>query len=252
MSTDGAYWCTRRHLLAWVLGLGAGVPVCAQQSGPTPYPTRPADWPGEGAIRVFDYMSQNRTYFWARRAMDQRALVFVGDSLTGGWTGLAKDFPQVKVANRGIGGDVTRGMLFRFGEDVLDLNPAGVVMLAGSADLSALQAPALALRNIAAMADLLKKRSPATPLILCTVPPRMNPAAPVDPARIAELNDGIKNLALARDGITVVDLHAVLTDAEGKPVPAYFASDLLHLSPAGYRAWKAELEPRLRRMGLLN
>ncbi|WP_294639498.1 GDSL-type esterase/lipase family protein [uncultured Aquabacterium sp.] len=200
---------------------------------------------------MFDYMNQNRAHFWSRRAADQRALVFVGDSLTGGWSTLAKDFPQVKTANRGIGGDVTRGMLFRFGEDVLDLNPIAVVMLAGSADLSALQAPSVALRNISAMAGMLKKRLPTTPLVLCTVPPRLNAAAPVNPARIAELNEGIKQFASSRDGVVVVDLHTALSDSEGNPVPAYFAPDLLHLSPAGYRVWKAELEPSLRRIGIL-
>ena len=56
---------------------------------------------------------------------------FVGDSLTGGWKNLAKDFPKLKVANRGLGGDVSRGALFRFKEDALDLNPKAVVIEIG-------------------------------------------------------------------------------------------------------------------------
>ena len=40
-----------------------------------------------------------------------------------------------KVANRGISGDTTRGVLIRMEEDVLSLNPSGVVLLIGTNDL---------------------------------------------------------------------------------------------------------------------
>jgi lysophospholipase L1-like esterase len=44
---------------------------------------------------------------------------------------LAKDFPNLKVANRGISGDVTRGVWYRLPEDVLDLEPSAIVLLIG-------------------------------------------------------------------------------------------------------------------------
>ena len=79
--------------------------------GPTPYPTNDKDWPGKGPIRKFGWMDDNRKYFWSQRAKDQGAIVFAGDSLTGNWKDLAKDFGSWKVANRGIGGDTSRGLL---------------------------------------------------------------------------------------------------------------------------------------------
>jgi len=58
------------------------------------------------------------------------AVVFAGDSLTRDWKDLAQaPFPDMKVANRGINGDVSRSLRFRFQEDVLDLNPKAVVIL---------------------------------------------------------------------------------------------------------------------------
>ena len=67
---------------------------------------------------------------------DQGAVVFLGDSITQGWgDDLGGVFPGVKVANRGISGDTTRGVLIRLKEDVLDLNPRAVVMLIGTNDL---------------------------------------------------------------------------------------------------------------------
>src|SRR6266576_529976 len=106
-----------RHLLVVALGLaalctsaadigpGAGATASAASasaqaaSGPTPFPKDAKDWPGKGAIRIF------------------------GDSLVGGWQQLGEDLPGVPVANRGIGGEPTRVLLFRFKEDVLDLHP---------------------------------------------------------------------------------------------------------------------------------
>lgn len=88
--------------------------------GPSPFPNDKdeAAWLGKGPIRSFGWMVDNRNYFWTQREKDQGAVVFIGDSLTGNWETLAQSFPDVKVANRGIGGDTSRGVLFRFREDV--------------------------------------------------------------------------------------------------------------------------------------
>ena len=43
--------------------------------------------------------------------------------------------PTLNVANRGISGDTTRGMLLRLDDDVLSLDPSAVVMLMGTNDL---------------------------------------------------------------------------------------------------------------------
>src|SRR5690349_7275368 len=93
-------------------------------------------------------MVGERKAFWAKREKEQGAVTFVGDSLTGGWKNLAKDFPKLKVANRGVGGDVSRGVLFRVKEDVLDLNPKAVVIEIGNNDLTAMGSAADMLSNL--------------------------------------------------------------------------------------------------------
>ena len=96
--------------------------------------------PGSGPIRRYDWFKnlwQKKRSGWAKDVeKDQNALVFLGDSITQGWgPEMGNAFPGVKVANRGISGDTTRGMLIRLQEDVLSLNPEGVVMLMGTNDL---------------------------------------------------------------------------------------------------------------------
>ena len=71
------------------------------------------------------------------------------------------------------------GPAFRFQEDVLDLNPKAVVLLIGTNDLTALGKPADAAFNISQMLDMIGKRDPSLPVVLCTTPPSDNPKAPV-------------------------------------------------------------------------
>src|SRR5207245_2239785 len=104
------------------------------KGGPAPYPKSEGDWPGVGVIRVFGFMTQNRQYFWSQRPINHRAVVFIGDSNIAGWKTLNDDFAPLRVANVGIGGDVSRGVLFRLKEDVIDLTPRAVVILIGGND----------------------------------------------------------------------------------------------------------------------
>lgn len=219
-------------------------------AGPRPYPTDAAQWPGKGVIRVFGWMVDNRREFWRQREREQGSVVFAGDSLTAGWGSLKRDFPSLPTANRGIGGDVSRGLLFRFQEDVLDLQPKAIVLLIGTNDLSAHQPPADTLSNIAAMVDMAKKRNVGVPVVLCTVPPRAHAQAPIDPARLAELNAGIKTLAGRYRGVTAVDLFEPLSERDGAIDLRYFGSDRLHLSAEGYAKWKSVLEPVLAMLGI--
>jgi hypothetical protein len=101
--------------------------------------------PGAGPIRRMDWFKalwvQKRTAWASQVRQDQGAIVFLGDSITQGWGDVGSSFPGVKVANRGISGDTTRGVLIRLQEDVISLNPRGVVLLIGTNDLEGRRPP---------------------------------------------------------------------------------------------------------------
>ena len=217
----------------------------AGSPGPSPYPTAASAWPGEGAIRVFGWMSKDRARFWQDREADQGATVLAGDSLFGGWRGAAGALSPLPVANRAIGGDTSRGLLFRFQEDVLDLAPQRIVLLIGGNDLSALQSTEQTARNIERMLDAAAARQPAPSIVLCTVTPRADPKAPVAPAEVARLNERIRAIAARRPEVTLVDLHPWFTAPDGGPDPAWFGSDRVHLSARGYERLGEALRPVL-------
>jgi lysophospholipase L1-like esterase len=228
--------------------------ICANaevRSGPTPYPTSSAKWPGRGAIRVFDWMMEYRKRFWLEQDRYRNSIVFAGDSLTANWRSLAEDFPQAKLANRGIGGEVSRGLLFRFDEDVLALRPKAIVMLIGTNDLTARQAAADTLWNIELILQMRAARQPEVPVLLCTVPPSAAPRAPVDEQQRRRLNDGLRELAAKHAGIELVDLFQALATADDAVDPRFFQPDRLHLSKLGYSRWREVLRPALVAVGAI-
>ncbi|MFT3905866.1 MAG: GDSL-type esterase/lipase family protein [Steroidobacteraceae bacterium] len=238
-------------LVAASLLLGLASASADEATGPTPYPKDQSAWPGDGAIRVFDFMNDNRRSFWKKREQSQGSVVFVGDSLIGGWKTLAQDFPGMRSANRGIGGEPTRGLLFRFQEDVLDLHPRGIVILSGGNDLSARQDADKSRTNLLAILAEIDRQTPGVPVIVCTVPPRADPKAPVDAGQLRKLNRIIMELGKGHPNVTVVDLYALLADPDGSPHADYFVADRVHLTPAGYERLRGALQPVLVKLKLL-
>ena len=70
---------------------------------------------------------------------EPRVVVF-GDSVTDVWR-LDRFFPGKPYINRGIGGQTTSQMLVRFRQDVINLQPEVVVILAGTNDIAGSTGP---------------------------------------------------------------------------------------------------------------
>jgi lysophospholipase L1-like esterase len=244
-----------RRTLLGLLGLTsllfAILPGVHAQEGPAPYPSKTdeAAWPGQGPIRVFDWMTTNREHFWTRREKDQGAVVFAGSSMMGNWKNVAAAFPHLKVANRGIGGDVSRGLLFRFKEDVLDLNPRAVVIAIGSNDLSAHTNPEVVAENVAAIIDLARAHKPGIPIVLCPVAPRENPQSPLKPGALEDYNALITSLGVTKK-VAVPDLRTPFVTPDGKQIPVYFGKDRMHLSSAGYEKLAVVIGAELKKLGI--
>src|SRR5512140_1499636 len=170
-----------RHGLLLILTFGAVVTLAQAPSGPsTESPLRiPATddgLPGAGPIRRYDWFQQRwvqRRSTWAQRVtQDQNALVFLGDSITEGWgDDFGGSFPGVKLANRGISGDTTRGVLIRVQQDVLVLHPRAVIILIGTNDLEEGADPEIAAANLKLILAKLNEQNPRMPVVLCQVFP---------------------------------------------------------------------------------
>src|SRR6185437_2218492 len=68
---------------------------------------------------------------------NENRVVFMGNSITDAWINVSPDFFKGKpYLDRGISGQTTPQMLVRFRQDVIDLNPKVVVVLAGTNDIA--------------------------------------------------------------------------------------------------------------------
>jgi len=211
--------------------------------------------PGAGPIRRYDWFRklwlERRTAWAAQVQQDQHAVVFLGDSITQGWQDqLAASFPGLKVANRGISGDTTRGLLIRLREDVLALHPAAVVLLIGTNDLGEKAEPETAAANIQLLLAELRKHNPAMPVVLCEVFPS-SPAKDRPAEKIKRLNRLLRAVVRDQPQVTLLDTWTLFAGPDGDAKPEEFP-DLLHPNATGYAKWAAALRPALATRGLLD
>ena len=235
--------------------------MAAQPAAPTPpadsrfqIPPTDAGLPGAGPIRRAEWFqkiwTERRSAWPSRGEADQHALVFLGDSITHGWgDDMGGSFPGVKAANRGIGGDTTRGVLIRLQEDVLSLHPAGVVLLIGTNDIEDHAEPGTIVGNLKLILAALEKSDPRMPNVLCEVFP--SSAEKKRPAeKIKKLNELYAEAAKGDPKVTVVDTWTLFANAQ-EDAPADQFPDLLHPNAAGYAKWAAALRPVLATLGFV-
>jgi lysophospholipase L1-like esterase len=168
-------------------------------------------------------------------AAGESRVVFMGDSITAGWK-LDQSFPGKPYINRGIGGQTSPQMLVRFRQDVIDLQPKVVIILAGTNDIAGNTGPMTLEQtegNIASMAELAAANG--IRVVLCSVLPAFDYSwAPgLTPApKIALLNAWIRGYAMAKHFV-YVDYHSAMKDERGG-LPAALSKDGVHPLPAGY------------------
>ena len=209
--------------------------------------------PGAGPIRRADWFKSvwvaHRAAWAGQMEKDQGAIVFLGDSITQGWGDVGSSFPGIKVANRGISGDTTRGVLIRLKEDVISLNPKGVVMLIGTNDLEERAEPEVIAGNVRLIVDALKAHDPTMPVVLCEVfPSSASKFRPAD--KIRKINDLYQREMADEPQVTVLDTWSLFANVHGDAKEEEMP-DLLHPNLIGYAKWAAALRPILETVGLI-
>jgi len=189
------------------------------------------DWP-----QLHYYRAENAALPAPRKG--QPRVVLFGDSITEGWgrTGSDTFFPGKGYINRGISGQTTAQMLLRFQQDVIALQPAVVVILAGTNDIAGNSGPvtqAMIEDNLHAMMALAREHGIA--VVLASVLPVSDyPWRPgVQPApKVRALNAALQRYAAAQQ-LVYLDYYTALTNRDGGLDKA-LAEDGVHPTPAGY------------------
>ncbi len=172
-------------------------------------------------------------------AAGENRVVFFGDSITDIWH-LDEYFPGKPYVNRGISGQTTSQMLVRFRQDVIDLQPKAVIVLAGTNDIAGNTGPISnedIEANLSDFAELAKAHN--VQLIFASLLPVSNytprsqeffAQRPMD--RILALNKWLKDYCSAHD-VTYLDYFSALVDDKGM-LKRDLADDGLHPNKAGF------------------
>jgi lysophospholipase L1-like esterase len=173
-------------------------------------------------------------------APGENRVVFVGDSITDYWK-LADYFPGKPYINRGIDGQTTSQMLVRFRQDVIDLHPSVLVVLAGTNDVAGVTGP---MRNqdieanYASMAELARLHH--IRVVFSTLLPVNNYMEDAKESfalrpreRILALNAWIKDYC-TKNRLVYLDYFSAVVDDKGM-LKRDLSDDGLHPNASGYK-----------------
>lgn len=178
-------------------------------------------------------------------APNENRIVFIGNSITDGWSNASPDFFAGKpYVNRGISGQTTPQMLVRFRADVIKLKPAVVVILAGTNDIAGNTGPStleMIEDNIISMAQLAKANG--IKVVLCSLLPVFDyPWKPgLEPAgKVIALNKMLKRDA-EKGGMVYADMFSAMVD-ERNGMKAEYSGDGVHPNEKGYKVMEPIVE----------
>lgn len=182
-------------------------------------------------------------------APGENRVVFMGNSITIGWIewdpGFFKDKPYV---DRGISGQTTPQMLVRFRQDVVDLKPSVVVILAGINDIAENTGPStleMIEDNLSSMCEIAKSNN--IKVVLSSVLPAnifpwrksINPAE-----KVFALNQWIKEYA-AQNNHVYLDYYTTMVDEE-MGLKKELTYDGVHPNLEGYKVMEPLAEKAIQ------
>ena len=167
-------------------------------------------------------------------------VVFYGSSTFTRWPELARCFPQIDALNLGFGGSTLAACAWFFQQLVLPHQPDALLIYAGDNDLG----DGRNAEEIVLFYDHLVGSVRASlgniPVVFVSI--KLSPARMYLRPRIEFANTCIsQRIAEAGPNSYYLDINPGMVDERGQPRPALFEADGLHLSPAGYAVWQAEI-----------
>ena len=179
-------------------------------------------------------------------------VVFLGDSITDYWK-LSDYFLHKAYSNRGIDGQTTSQMLVRFRQDVVDLHPNALVVLAGTNDVAGVTGPTRnedTEANYASMAELARLHH--IHVVFASLLPVNNYTQEAKESfalrpreRILALNAWLKDYC-AKNGLVYLDYFSAMVDEKGM-LRRDLSDEGLHPNAAGYKVMALLAEKAIAR-----
>lgn len=181
-------------------------------------------------------------------AKKEKRVVFMGNSITEGWVSKSPDFfKENNYVGRGISGQTSYQFVVRFRPDVIALNPALVVINAGTNDIAENTGPydlETTFGNIVSMVELAKANK--IKVILTSVLPAAkfswNKKITDAPDKVEALNARIEAYAKAKK-IPYVDYYKEMVSGPERALNPAYTKDGVHPTAEGYKVMEALIKP---------
>ncbi|MDA9026924.1 GDSL-type esterase/lipase family protein [Flavobacteriaceae bacterium] len=169
-------------------------------------------------------------------------IVFLGNSITSGGKDWSKRLKHPNIRNRGIGGDVTDGVLARI-DEIIYFKPKAVFLLIGINDLWNNNSPnnpsaEYIANNIIQIAQVINAETPKTKIYVQTVLPIEKEQYKTS---ILKVNEIIKANE-KENPYQIVDLYSIFVNENGL-IRKELSTDGIHLNEKGYDAWVEFIKP---------
>jgi lysophospholipase L1-like esterase len=172
-------------------------------------------------------------------------VVFVGSSSIRFWSTLQEDFPSLRPLNRGFGGSGISDVREHAERLIFAYRPRLIVLYAGENDIAAGRTARDVFEDYRAIAASVRQRLPDTRLVFVSIKP--SPLRWERAAVMREANALVAEYAARDDRLDYVDVYTPMLGADGLPRPELYVEDRLHMTPEGYRVWRAILAPVVER-----
>lgn len=201
------------------------------------------------------FQSKHNAYVELAKRGDIEVL-FMGDSITDFWRNTTgayagrpvfdKYYGAMKVANFGIAGDTTQGVLYRLqnGEGQ-GFQPKAIMLMIGTNNTGGRNSAPEIAEGIGAVVLEMRKDFPDAKILLLGIFPRSGANDPVR-STIAEINQRIAKLDDGKH-VFYLDIGAKFLDDQGN-IPREIMSDGLHPSPKGYEIWAEAVKEPLAKL----
>lgn len=203
------------------------------------------------SIAAYGYDRSGFTTYWEQRAtlfdvlpVDSTDIIMIGNSITDGgeW---GEQFGTLHVKNRGISGDIVKGVTARL-EPYIEGKPAKMFLMIGINDIMRGADADSVYGLYVKLIDKIRTEMPDTRLYVQSCLPinivyGLFTALEGKDGEVAKLNRMISGLADEK-GFTWIDLHSAPADENGK-LPRKYSNDGLHLLGEGYLKWTQTIMP---------
>lgn len=170
-------------------------------------------------------------------------ILMIGSSSFTFWKDVGYYLQGYPMINRGFGGSSLPHLIRYFDDIVIPYKPRQILIYCGENDLGPTVTADTVVERFKTLFHMIRKQDKKVKITYVSMKPSPSRASARD--KMIEGNEKIKNWLQDKKRASFVDVFHKMLLPDGKPMPAIFQKDSLHMNAKGYAIWQKEIAPHL-------